>query len=61
MQYVAQTHFDTLPIPPKAAPSIFILRIPRVPTTSESGRYSAMSRSIVCVTLPAMNSTMMES
>ena len=57
-------YLDTLPMPgaPNAAPHACIIpRVPRVPTTMLSGRYSAMSRSIVCVVLPAMNSTTMES
>lgn len=57
------TYLDTLPIPPNAAPRTLALTLlcPRVPTTRESGRYSAISRSIVCVTLPAINSIIIES
>jgi hypothetical protein len=56
-------YFDTPPMlcEPKATPNAcFILRAPREPTMTESGRYSAMRRSIVVVTLPAMYSTMID-
>lgn len=56
-------YFDTPPMlcEPKATPNAcFILRAPREPTMTESGRYSAMRRSIVVVTLPAMYSTTMD-
>lgn len=57
-------YFDTLPTPgaPNAAPHACIIpRWPLVPTTIESGRYRAINRSRVVVTLPAISSTMMES
>lgn len=58
------TYLDMLPtpLPPNAAPHVCSMpRWPRVPTTSESGRYSAMRRSMLPGTMPAMNSMMMES
>jgi hypothetical protein len=57
-------YFETLPTPgaPNAAPHACIMpRWPLVPTTIESGRYRAIKRSSVVVTLPAISSTMMES
>jgi hypothetical protein len=57
-------YFDMLPTPgaPNAAPQACIMpRWPLVPTTIESGRYRAINRSSVVVTLPAISSTMMES
>lgn len=61
---VSVTDRDTLPMPgaPSAAPHCFILLLgPLVPTTSESGRYRAINLSMVSVTAPAMNSTIIDS
>jgi hypothetical protein len=52
-------YFETLPIPgaPSAAPQVWIIPLwPLVPTTTDSGRYNAISRSILSVTFPAINS-----
>lgn len=51
---------ETLPMPgaPSAAPKALNAPVlPRKPTTSESGRYRAIIRSIVLVMGPATNST----
>jgi len=56
-------YLDTLPMPgaPRAAPHCCNTLLARVPTTSESGRYNAIRRSIDEVTFPPTNSTITES